>query len=227
MKNTIKYALFGAALALVTPSHAAALDCYKVSAAVKKAVAAQPEKVLEVVATQVAQNEACACEIVKAAIVASDADKKMVASIVMTAITEAPEKLRIIGQCAVAVAPDALAEVQAVVTKVGANAGDGYSSKGGEKGSAKGAKGDEVTPPVASNPLDFPGYGPVGPTPGGPGGFPLFPPGLQPPVVTPPSSTSEEVALVEEEYSSYSDGSSKKGNELFSGNDSAIKGLSR
>lgn len=201
MKNTMKYALFSAALALVTPSYAAAPDCYKVSTAVKKAVAAQPEKVLEVVATQVGQNESCACEIVKSAIVASDADKKLVASIVMTAATEAPEKLRIIGQCAVAVAPDALAEVQAVVTKIGANAGDGYSAKGGAKGGEKGAaKGGEVSP-ASSNPLDFPGSGPVGPTPGGPGGFPLFPPGLQPPVVTPPSSTTEEVSSIPEAVS--------------------------
>ena len=187
MKNNMKYALFGAVLALVTPSYAAVPDCYKISTSVKEAVAENPEKVLELVAAEVAQNESCACEIVKAAIVASDADKELVANIVSSAITAAPEKVRIIGQCAVAVAPDALAQVQSVVTKFGANAGDGYSAKG----SAKNA-GDGVNPPqVASNPLDFPGSGPEGPTPGGPGGFPLFPPGLQPPVVTPPSSTSE------------------------------------
>ena len=190
MKNNMKYALFGAALALVTPSYAAAPDCYKISTSVKKAVGENPEKVLELVAAKVAQNESCACEIVKAAIVASDADKELVANIVSSAITAAPEKVRIIGQCAVAVAPDALAQVQSVVTKFGANAGDGYSAKG----SAKDAAGDANSPQVASNPLDFPGGNtpnPVGPTPGGPGGFPLFPPGLQPPVVTPPSSTSE------------------------------------
>ncbi len=189
MKNTIKYALFGAVLALVTPVYAEAPDCYKVSTAVKAAVAAHPEKVLELVAAQVAQNESCACEVVKAAIVASDADKKLVAGIVETAIEAAPSKVRIIGQCAVAVAPDALAEVQAVVTKFGAVAGDsGYSAKGGDE------KGKTVVDPpkVPSNPLDFPGQGPVGPTLGGPGGFPLFPPGLQPPTVTPPSSTNED-----------------------------------
>lgn len=190
MKNTMKYALFGAVLALVTPAYAEAPDCYKVSTAVKAAVAAHPEKVLELVAAQVAQNESCACEVVKAAIVASDADKKLVAGIVETAIEAAPTKVRIIGQCAVAVAPDALSEVQAVVTKYGAGAGDsGADAKGGDAKSAKG----EVVPPVPSNPLDFPGQGPVGPTLGGPGGFPLFPPGLQPPTVTPPSSTNEDM----------------------------------
>ena len=64
MKNTIKYALFGAVLALVTPAFAEVPDCYKVSTAVKKAVVANPEKVLELVAAQVAQNESCSCEIV-------------------------------------------------------------------------------------------------------------------------------------------------------------------
>ncbi len=190
MKTTMKYALFGAVLALVTPAYAEAPDCYKVSTAVKAAVAAHPEKVLELVAAQVAQNESCACEVVKAAIVASDADKTLVAGIVETAITAAPSKVRIIGQCAVAVAPDALAEVQAVVTKYGAAAGDsGADAKGGDE------KGKTVIPPVIpSNPLDFPGRGPVGPTLGGPGGFPLFPPGLQPPTVTPPSSTNEDIS---------------------------------
>jgi hypothetical protein len=190
MKNTMKYVLFGAVLALVTPVYAEAPDCYKVSTAVKKAVAAHPEKVLKLVATQVAQNESCACEIVKAAIVASGADKQLVAGIVEAAITVAPSKVRIIGQCAVAVAPDALAEVQAVVTKHGAVGGDaGYSAKGDEKG------GKVVMAPLKSwNPLDMPG----GLTPGGPGGFPMLPPGLQPPVVnqtppvTPPSSTNED-----------------------------------
>ena len=158
MKTTIKYALFGAVLASITPAFADAPDCYKVSVAVKKAVAAQPDKVLELVAAQVGQNESCACEVVKAAIVATDADKALVANIVNAAVTAAPSKLRIIGQCAVAVAPDALAEVQAVVTKMSSNAGDsGYSAKGDEKGGEKGKI--VVVPPVIQNPLDFPNGG--------------------------------------------------------------------
>ena len=199
MKNITKYALFGAVLALITPAHAEKTDCYKIYTAVKKAVAAQPAKVLELIATKVAQNESCACEVVKAAIVASDADKKLVAGIVETAVEAAPGKVRIIGQCAVAVAPDALAEVQAVVTK--------YSAAGGDSGySAKDAKGPVPVPkpnvpvnvldfPVGDNPVVGPNgavSNPVGPTHGGPGGFPLFPPALQPPTVTPPSSTEED-----------------------------------
>ncbi|MFK7910322.1 MAG: hypothetical protein AB8F34_06925 [Akkermansiaceae bacterium] len=218
MKNITKYALFGAVLALVTPAQADKKDCYQIYTAVKKAVTAQPSKVLELVKTSVAQNESCACEIVKAAIVASDADKKLVAGIVESAISSAPEKVRIIGQCAVAVAPDALAEVQAVVTKYGAGSGDsGYSAKGSEKDAkvcTECKRPYDYQAPGAHNVLDFPlglsqiicgtcnrPYTPggpggsvvnvVGPTPGGPGGFPLFPPGdgLQPPTVTPPSAT--------------------------------------
>ncbi len=193
MKNTMKYALFGAVLALITPAYADAPDCYKVSRAVKAAVASAPDKVLELVAAQVGQNESCACEVVKAAIVASDADKELVAAIVETAAEAAPSKLRIVGQCAVAVAPDALAEVQAVVTKYGAASGDsGYA---GEKGGDEKGKSPVTPPPVPNNPLDFPGQGPVGPTLGGPGGYPLLDGtinlGGQPPTVTPPSSTDE------------------------------------
>ena len=198
MKNNIKYAVFSATLVLVTPVIAEAPDCYKVATVVKNAVASHPEKVLELVAAQVAQNDSCACEVVKAAIVASDADKELVAEIVTAAIEVAPEKVRIIGQCAVAVAPDALAEVQAVVTQYDAASGDsGFAdAKGGDD---KGGKGVAVAPPTPpSNPLDFPlgamvgTANPVGPTVGGPGGFPLFPPGLQPPTVIPPTVEEEE-----------------------------------
>ena len=183
MKITIKYALFGAVLASITPAFADAPDCNKVSVAVKKAVAAQPDKVLELVAAQVGQNESCACEVVKAAIVASDADKALVANIVNAAITAAPSKLRIIGQCAVAVAPDALAEVQAVVTKMSSNAGDsGYSAKGGEKGGDEKGK-TVVVPPVIQNPLDFPNGGQLENTID----LPVY--DFDPVVIIPPSAT--------------------------------------
>jgi len=170
MKNNIKYAVFSATLVLVTPVIAEAPDCYKVATVVKNAVAAHPEKVLELVAAQVAQNESCACEVVKAAIVASDADKELVAEIVTAAIEVAPEKVRIIGQCAVAVAPDALAEVQSVVAEYGAVGGDSgtVDAKGGD---SKGGKGVAVVPPLPRNPLDFPGEGgDFGPRRGGQGG---------------------------------------------------------
>ncbi len=118
----------------------------------KAAVAADSSKVLDIVAANIAANESCACEIVKAAIVASDADKKEVAKIVNTAILEAPSQLRIIAQCAIATAPDAVSNIQAVVEKYDAAGGEGHSEKGGldEKG---------VIPdpePEGPNPLDYP-----------------------------------------------------------------------
>ena len=54
-----------------------------------------------------------------------------------------------------------------------------------------------AAPPVAPinsapvNPLEFPGQGAVGPTPGGPGGFPLFTPALQLPIVSGSQSTPQ------------------------------------
>lgn len=188
MKNTTLYTVISAVLALVAPAFAEAPDCHDVANVVKKAIVAHPEKVLDIVSGQIGQNESCACEVVKAAIVASDADKALVAEIVTVAIEVAPDKIRIIGQCAVAVAPDALAEVQSVVAEYGAASGDsGWAdAKGGDAkgGDDKGAKGiASALPNIPTNPLDFPGKGPVGPTPGGPGGYPLFTPGLQQPIV--------------------------------------------
>ena len=64
--------------------------------------------------------------------------------IVEAAIEVAPSSFRIIGQCAIAVAPDALSEVQTIVNKYGAVSGDsGFGAKGDEisEKSAKGAKG--------------------------------------------------------------------------------------
>ena len=127
MKKTLKFALTAALLVAAPLVSAKNVDCVKVSDAVKAAVIADSNKVLEIVATQVAANESCACEIVKAAIVASDADKKIVALIVDTAILEAPDQLRIIAQCAIAIAPDAISKIQAVVEKYDKAGGEGHS----------------------------------------------------------------------------------------------------
>ena len=193
MKNTLKFALTAVLFAAAPLANAEAIDCVKVSTTVKSAVAADSDKVLEIVATQIAANESCACEVVKAAIIASDANKKVVAKIVETAILEAPTKLRIIEQCAIAVAPDAIKNIQSVTEKYDKAGGEGYSVKGGLD-SAKGGGGND--PVVASgNPLDFPG-GEVGDTTGPrPGGFTVLPPilppvGVGPPIVTPPTSST-------------------------------------
>jgi|TARA_B110000003_G_scaffold82802_1_gene84545 hypothetical protein len=152
MKNTLKFALTAVLLSVASIASADVADSVKLSKAVKVAVSADSSKVLEVVAANIAINESCACEIVKAAIVASDANKKLVAEIVNTAILAAPSQIRMITQCAMATAPDAVSNIQAVVEKYG-SAGGNHSAKGGladEKG--------VIAPPEADgpNPLDYP-----------------------------------------------------------------------
>ena len=169
----------------------AEVDCLKLSVSVKHSVTADPAEVLQIVEKSVGANPSCACEIVKAAIEASEADAAEVAAIVEVAGTVAPDQLRLITQCAVAVAPDALVEVQIVAARLDPNKGEGYSAK-----SAKSAKKPLARNPIdvkpAWNPLNFPGQGPVGPNPGGPGGIPVVPfnpPPTVPPVINPPAGT--------------------------------------
>ncbi len=200
MKMTIRFALLGAALGVISSTAAfAEVDCTKLTQAVKQAIAADSAMTLQVVEKQISANPGCACEVVKAAIEGSNADAKLVASIVETAVTAAPQHLRLISQCAVAVAPDALANVQAVVAKLDPNSGESAPVK-----SSKDAKGVTPPPPVAANPLDFPGSGigdppvRVGSNPGGPGGLPIIGGGPLPPptgVVPPPVIVSPPVKV--------------------------------
>ncbi len=183
MKPTIFFSVLSAALALI--SAATEVDCLKLSLSVKFAIAAEQSKVLEIVSNQVAAAPGCACEVVKAAIESSKANPETVAAIVAAAVTAAPEQMRLIAQCAVAVAPDALAQVQAVLAKLDPNRGEsGNSAKNGN--SAKALVGEVAAIP---NPLDFPGQGPIGPTPGGPGGSSLTP--VFPPVIINPPEMTE------------------------------------
>jgi hypothetical protein len=128
---------------------------------------------------------------VKSTIKVMESDVEEVVSIVDVAIHAAPRMMRMISQCAIASSPESLTEVQELLARYDPNAGEaGIDAKSAK--SSKDAKA-AITPPsndVAAlpNPLDFPGVGPVGPTPGGPGGTPLFPPNI-PVIVTPPSVT--------------------------------------
>ena len=195
MKKTVRFALLSAALGLLSSSATfAAVDCVKLALTVKHAVATNPSATLQIVEKQVSATPACACELVKAAIEGSKANVQLVAAIVETAATVAPEHRRLIGQCAVAVAPDALPNVQAVLAKLEPRQKAKPVSTA-KNATGTSAKGGEVPAQPASNPLDFPGSGiadppvHVGPSPGGPGGFPVIPvgpPNFVPPVVTPP-----------------------------------------
>ena len=210
MKKTIYFALMS--LALGSLPAFAEVDCVKLSVAVKHAIAAERTSVLEVVAQQIAANPSCACDVVKAAIEGSNADAATVAAIVEAAVIAAPDQMRLVSQCAVAVAPDALVGVQAVLAKLDPNTGDGAtSSKGGK---ANIVSQDAV---ASNNPLDFPvgstangsgagnnttgggGGNPVGPRPGD-SPLPFLPPGTDPgtpPVVNTPENEVPETTDTE------------------------------
>jgi len=144
MKNTLKFTITAALLAVSPLASAGQADCVKLSNAVKVAVAADSAKLLEIVVANISANESCACEIVKAAIVASDAN----------AILEAPSQARVIAQCAIATSPSSTAAVQSVLEKYDAAGGEGYSEKGGLSDDK-----DPIVlpaPPSGFNPLDRP-----------------------------------------------------------------------
>lgn len=163
MKTTFRFAFVAAALGMLPAASMAEVDCVKLAVSVKNAVAAKPADVLKIVESEVSANSDCACEVVKAAIQASEANSKTIAAIVETAASAAPDKMRLVAQCAVAVAPDALVDVQNVMARLDPNKGEtSYSSK-----SSKSPKTPIETAPDW-NPLDFPGKGPVGYIPGGP-----------------------------------------------------------
>jgi hypothetical protein len=195
MNTNVRFALAAVAFGLFPLAANAETDCLNLAVSVKHAVAAKPSEVLQIVEKEVSANADCACEVVKAAIQGAEADAKTVAGIVEVAASVAPDKMRLISQCAVAVAPEALTDVQAVMSRLDPNRGEsGDSAK-----SAKSAKGDVAVKP-AWNPLDFPGQGPVGPTPGGP---PMIPPGLPPtvpPIITPPTGTEIDRPIIDDYY---------------------------
>lgn len=179
MKKTVTFAILSSLLGFLPAN--AEVDCMALSLSVKQAIVANQAKILEVVSSQVSASPSCACEIVKTAIETSNADISTTAAIVEAASNAAPEQMRLVSQCAVAVAPDALAAVQMVMSKLDPNSGEtGMSAK-----SSKDAKAPAGEVAAMPNPLDFPGKGPVGPTPGGPGGYALIP--QLPPSVVPPS----------------------------------------
>jgi len=180
MKKTICFIMLGTSLGMLSAN--ADVDCIQLSLTVKNSVAAEQSKVLEIVSTEIAAAPACACEIVKAAIEGSSASVDTVAAIVEAAAIAAPEQMRLVSQCAVAVAPDALGKVQAILAKLDPNLGESGSSSKSSK-DAKAPAGEVAAMP---NPLDFPGEGPIGPTPHGPPPIVYYPPiVIVPPDVSP------------------------------------------
>ncbi|MEP2777575.1 MAG: hypothetical protein ABJQ29_07485 [Luteolibacter sp.] len=101
-----------------------AQDCGEVVKAVNAGVLVEDANVLEVVDAQVSESPNCACEIVKAAIVASKAEGQAVGQIVEAAGNAAPDRLDLIVDCATAVAPKSIDYIQAAAKIVKTNHAD-------------------------------------------------------------------------------------------------------
>ena len=93
-------------------------NCDKVSAEVRAEVEKDPAKVLMVVEDFMVSNETCACEIVKAAILASKANADLIKQIVLTATNVAPPMSKTIVDCASAIAPEHATEISDSSKKV-------------------------------------------------------------------------------------------------------------
>jgi hypothetical protein len=107
---SLSYFLIGiAALVSVSTIKAQSDACDDISGDVTSAVQKDPSKVLMIVEDALVINEACSCEIVKAAITASHADAVLTNQIVQTAMSVAPKMSGIIMDCATSVSPGALA----------------------------------------------------------------------------------------------------------------------
>lgn len=161
IKHSLKTLIAVATIATATHAAAEKTNCLTLANKVTTAVTAKKSNVLELVSNYVSKNESCACEVVKAAITATDAEPKLVADITETAIIAAPDQMRLIGQCAVAVAPDAFKEVQAVLNTYSNVGGSSYettthSSKGSDKDAVASNTGNSDSPSPWANPLDLP-----------------------------------------------------------------------
>jgi hypothetical protein len=90
-------------------------NCVAVAKRVAERIGEDSTRVLLTVEDAVIANEACACEIVKAAILASKADGELVRQIVFTAASAAPAQTALIAECALSVAPEAASEIRAAL----------------------------------------------------------------------------------------------------------------
>lgn len=140
-------------------------------------ISRNPAEVMAIVTEEATGHPKDVCEIVKIAIQASSADVQVTAKIVEAAALAQPESMRLAAQCALAVMPDALAEIQTVLAKLDPAGESGGSDKDAKD--AKDAKFGEVASAISPNPLDIPGVVP-------PGIPDIIPPPVIPPDEIPP-----------------------------------------
>jgi hypothetical protein len=117
-------------------------------------------------------------------LVAAVADAALTAQVVETAACAAPESLRLVGQCAIAIVPESLGAVQSVLAKLEPGGGEsGTSAKSGKEAlSAKDSKSPAAAPMAeeVANPLDLPITTPLPP-----------PPIIVPPIINPPDEVTD------------------------------------
>ena len=153
--------IMGAMALALSASTVLASDCETVAAKVTKQVEASPEKVLMVVEDAMAKHDKCACEVVKAAIVASKANEKLVGEIVFTAVIASESMAPTVAECAISVAPDSASQIRSALKRALSDSGYSYSDEGGGKSpaySGKGTYGKEEIPsaePVREGGFDF------------------------------------------------------------------------
>ncbi|MFN0129948.1 MAG: hypothetical protein ACKV19_25055 [Verrucomicrobiales bacterium] len=109
--------ILGFSLVFSGVARAAEADCAVVAKRVSREVSARPERVLVIVEDTLVVNDTCACEVVKAAIVAAGAGAKLTSQIVFVAISAAPAKATQIEECAKAASPESTAEIDEAVRK--------------------------------------------------------------------------------------------------------------
>ena len=109
MKSLSRTCLVGlAAMVGLVSSHTLAQGgCQDIAADVTAAIQKDPAKLLMVVEDALVINEACAGEIVKAAIAASNADAQLANQIGQTAISVAPKMSNVIADAVIAAMPGA------------------------------------------------------------------------------------------------------------------------
>jgi hypothetical protein len=91
--------------ALVASAFSQNLACDGIAEQVTVAVAKEPGRVLMIIEDALVINEKCACEIVRAAILAAKADATLLNQIVQTAISVAPKMSGVIMDCASSTTP--------------------------------------------------------------------------------------------------------------------------
>jgi hypothetical protein len=143
MKRPSQVAL--AAIALLSAVSALGQDgspCEKISKGVREDVAKDPSKVLMVVEDALVVNESCACEIIRAAITASNADAALTKQIIETAVAVAPKMTPVIQDCA----GMAQAPVAETVSETESESDKKEPAASGKSGSGKAGTGESVQP---------------------------------------------------------------------------------